>query len=51
MKGERKMDFGVTGKTDGTDKGGNKPARETAGRRQRRTVGFDHIEGGILSCV
>ncbi len=46
------MDFGVTGKTDGTDKGGNKPACESAGSWQRRAVGFDHIEvGGILSCV
>ena len=28
-----------------------KAAGEAAGRRQGRTVGSDHIEGGILSCV
>ncbi len=43
LKGEETGKSGIRGKTDGTDKGGNKPAYEIAGRRQRRTVGFNHI--------
>ena len=43
LKGEETGKGGIRGKTDGADKGGNKPACKSAGRRQRRTVGSDHI--------
>ena len=47
LKGEEAGKSGIRGKIDGTGKSGIKPACESAGRRQRRKVGSDHIEGGF----